>query len=767
MKEQKKETMKEKFDVSGMHCASCVARIEKAVGALPLVSSVKVNLVTENAEVEHAGVSHAEINQAVKKFGYELTPKQEGASMDHASMSMGEHDHGVNISPQKVKEIEAKKNALLVALPIALFSVAMMIIDLFNPRELLGPVWFEFTHHLMPILTTVVLAGPLGRPYLKGLWMFLRTGSANMDSLVGLGASVAFTYSFILAAFEDIIRIKTQGVFDVDASYYDTTVVLIVLISLGKYLEEKSKMRTGNSIMALLNLGAKTALMKHGEMEMEVPVSDVKVGDELIVKPGAKIPVDGLVVSGRSYVDESMVTGEPMPAEKDVDAKVIGGTINTTGHFIMVAEKVGSDTFLAHMVKMVEDAQMSRAPIQEVADRIVEKFMPAVIAIAVASFLVWIGIGWHAGSILKTLPNAVTALVGVLVIACPCAMGLATPLAVVVGVGRGARSGILVKNAASLQKLSEVDIIVLDKTGTLTEGKPSLVSLESYEMPEEKALRIIASLENKSEHPIAHAIVKEAEKTGLSLGVVTEFESISGQGISGKVDAIMYFVGGAAMLFALGVKTPEDNAVTSGATPLYLVRDGKILAMALVADKVKENARAVVEAMKASGLNIIMATGDDARAAKAVAEKVGITEVRAGVLPEGKLAIVKELQKKGRIVAMTGDGINDAPALAQANVGIAMGTGTDVAIEAGDVTILHGDVGKLSESIALSHLTMQGIRQNLFWAFIYNIIGIPIAMGLLYPVTGAMLSPAFAGGAMGLSSVFVVLNSLRLQKVKI
>lgn len=761
---------KQKYNVNGMHCASCVARIEKTVSALPGVLGVKVNLVTESAEVEHDGVGVDVMNQAIKKYGYELKADKSHEGHNMVNMNKGEHDHSKSdFSEEKKQKLEVRKNELLLSLPILIFSIAMMVIDQFDAREVLGPVWFEFTHHLMPVLTTIILFGPLGRPYLKGLWMFMRTGAANMDSLVGLGAVVAFIYSFALQSFEHVLRDNFGEVLNVDVQYYDTTVVLIFFIAFGKWLEERSRLHTGDAIARLVNLGAKTALRIEDGREVEVSISDVRPGDVLVVKPGAKIPVDGEVVSGGSFVDESMMTGEPMAVEKRLGSKVVGGTINQSGNFQMKAEKVGADTFLSHMVRMVEDAQASRAPIQDLADRIVEKFMPVVMVIAALAFVGWLIVGWQQGSALSMLPRAVEALVGVLVIACPCAMGLATPLAVVVGVGRGAEKGILVKNASSLEKLAQVNTVVLDKTGTITEGKPSLVKLEAYDMPEDKALKILASLESKSEHPIAHAVMMEVEKNDIQLGVVTDFTSLKGKGLSGKVDAIAYHVGGPALLSSLAIENPDgglEKEIATGATPLYLVRDGKILAAALVADKIKENAKEAIAAISAKNISVVMATGDDVRAARAIAARVGISEVQAGMLPEAKLDLIKSLQESGRVVAMTGDGINDAPALAQSDVGIAMGTGTDVAIDAADVTLVHGDVSKVSEVISLSLLTMKGVRQNLFWAFIYNIIGIPLAAGLSYVISGKMLSPAFAGAAMGLSSVFVVMNSLRLKKSK-
>jgi Cu2+-exporting ATPase/Cu+-exporting ATPase len=584
-----------------------------------------------------------------------------------------------------------------------------------------------------------------------------------MDTLIGIGTSVAFLYSFIITAFEEPLR----QFINVEHTYYDVTIVVIAFITLGKYLEAKAKIKTGDAIEKLLNLQVKTAIVIRDGNEQEVSINQVVHGDQIVVKPGARIPVDGTVVDGSSFIDESMVTGEPIPIEKNVGDMVVAGTINTTGSLIFKATKVGSETLLAHIIKMVEDAQGSRAPIQALADKISAVFVPIVLVLSFLALGAWLLLATGPLGFSQALSFGLTSLVGILVIACPCALGLATPTAIIVGVGKGAKEGILIKDAATLEKLHKVNTVVVDKTGTITKGKPELTNIQNLsQLPEDKIISILATLESKSEHPIAHAVLEYAKARKISPVSISHFEVIKGKGVKATIDGTEYFAGNTKLISDLGLsfdlKQIEQDAM-QGKTPIMLTTKEKVLGIAMVADAIKPEAVEAVKNLHKLGIKTVMLTGDHKSTAQAIAKEVGIDDVVAEVLPEDKLNKIKELQGQGRIVAMAGDGINDAPALAQADVGIAMGTGTDVAIETAGITLLHGDISKLVKAVRLSKLTMRGIKQNLFWAFIYNIIGIPLAGGLFYPIFGWLLNPIFAGLAMAFSSVSVVGNSLRLK----
>jgi Cu2+-exporting ATPase/Cu+-exporting ATPase len=584
-----------------------------------------------------------------------------------------------------------------------------------------------------------------------------------MDSLIGIGTSAAFIYSIIVTAFREILR----PFLNVEVTYFDVAIVVIAFITLGKYLEARAKLKTGDAIEKLLNLQAKTALVLREGKEVEIPVDQVVHGELIIVKPAGKIPVDGVLTEGSSYVDEAMVSGEPIPVEKNIGDKVVAGTLNTTGSFMFKATKVGSETLLAHIIKMVEEAQGSKAPIQALADKISGIFVPVVLVIAFSSLGLWLLIGTSHLGFAQALSFGLVSFVGVLVIACPCALGLATPTAIIVGVGKGAKEGILIKDASTLEKLHKVTTVVVDKTGTITKGKPELVSLENQsDRNEIEFVSILASLESKSEHPIASAIVAYAKEHNDALRSVENFKAIKGQGVQGVIEGTAYFAGNMRLISELGLSFDGKKIVQEtreGKTPIILATAKQIIGIVLVADAIKPEAKEAVTNLHKLGIKVVMLTGDNAQTAKFIAEQAGIDEVVAEVMPEDKLNKVKELQSRGQIVAMAGDGINDAPALAQADVGIAMATGTDVAIESAGITLLGGDISKLVKAIRLSRLTMRGIKQNLFWAFAYNVVGIPIATGVFYPVFGWLLSPVFAGLAMALSSVSVVSNSLRLK----
>lgn len=754
------------YTIKGMHCASCAGIIEKIFKKTEGVVFAEANYGTESVKVTYDELkTHPEaLSKKLEPLGYSLILPTAGVM----GMSTNEHaGHlGLNQSKkEKLVEIREMRTKVLTALPLAAISIFIMAWDILAQVgwvSSMSLVVSEFFHHLLPIMATYVLF-VVGKPYLLGFYRFLRYGKANMDTLIGIGTSVAFVYSFIVMAFEEPLRQFVQ----VGHTYYDVTIVVITFIALGKYLEARSKIKTGDAIEKLLNLQAKTALVVRDGKEQEIPSDQVVVGDIIVVKPGTKIPVDGNVTEGTSFVDESMVTGEPMPAEKNVSDKVVGGTINTTGSFTFKATKVGSETLLAHIVKMVENAQGSRAPIQGLADKISSIFVPVVLVFAFLTLGVWLLVGIPILGLSLALSYGLTSFVAILVIACPCALGLATPMGIIVGVGKGAKEGILIKDATTLQSLHRVTTIVVDKTGTITKGKPELVKVMNHSLhSEDSLLAILAALESKSEHPIAHAITQYAKAKNITLPLVSSFDSLQGKGLKGVVSGTEYFAGNTRLIadMKLSFDVAALQAETSeGKTPVVLATSKEVLAVVLVADAIKPEAVQAIKDLHTLGIKIVMLTGDDKNTARAIANEVGIDIVVAEVLPEDKLRTIKELQAKGQIVAMAGDGVNDAPALAQADVGIAMGTGTDVAIETAGITLLGGDLSKVVKAIRLSRLTMRGIKQNLFWAFIYNLVGIPLAAGVLFPFFGWLLSPVFAGLAMAFSSVSVVSNSLRIK----
>lgn len=757
-----------------MHCASCSAIIEKTFKKTEGVHSAEVNYGTETAKVsfDSTKTDPHKLSAKIEPLGYSLVvPEQHsGHSMSAAEMGMSESEHAAHLGlsqskKEKLAEIKALKFKVYSALPLAAISIGVMTWDILASFGTVTPMShtiYEFFHHLLAVMATYTLF-VVGQPYLMGMYRFFRYGKANMDTLIGLGTTVAFTYSFIISAFEEALAPYINTSF----TYYDVTIVVITFITLGKLLEAQSKLKTGDAIEKLLNLQAKTALVKRDNKETELPVSQVVRGDLVVVKPGGKIPVDGVIAEGSSYIDESMVTGEPMPKEKEIGDTVVAGTLNTSGSFVFRATKIGSETLLSHIIKMVEEAQGSRAPIQALADKISSVFVPTVLVLSLITVGIWLTVGTQYLGFSQALSYGLTAFVGILVIACPCALGLATPTAIIVGVGKGAREGILIKDAATLEKLHKVNTVVVDKTGTITKGKPELVAVKNYSKHDEaKIISILASLESKSEHPIAHAITEYARKKDVQTDTVEHFESIKGKGVKGTIGGTEYYAGNTKLAADLKLTfdaTSLESETTKGRTPVILATDKKLIAIVLVADAVKPEAIQAIKNLHSLGIKTVMLTGDDRNTAQAIAKEVGIDDVVAEVLPEDKLNKVKELQSAGRIVAMAGDGVNDAPALAQSDVGIAMGTGTDVAIETAGITLLHGDISKLVKAIRLSKMTMLGIRQNLFFAFAYNLAGIPIAAGILFPFFGWLLSPIFAGIAMALSSVSVVGNALRLK----
>jgi Cu+-exporting ATPase len=622
--------------------------------------------------------------------------------------------------------------------------------------------WIEFA-----LATPVVWWG--GWPFFVRGWRSVRTWNLNMFTLIALGVSVAWAYSVVALLFPRIFPAVMRMKGDRVDVYFEAAAVITALVLLGQVLELRARYRTGTAIKLLLGLAPKTArIVRPGGAEEGIPLENVRPGDTLRVRPGEKVPVDGTVISGGSNVDESMVTGESMPVSKSAGDKLIGATVNGTGSLLMRAEKVGADTLLAQIVKMVAEAQRSRAPIQKLADIVAGYFVPVVVAVAVVAFVVWLVWGPE-----PRLAHAIVNAVAVLIIACPCALGLATPIAIMVGTGRGAQSGVLIKNAEALEIMEKVDTLVVDKTGTLTEGKPKLVAVHAEAgFGEDEILRAAAGLERASEHPLAEAIVRGAEEKGIGMAPVNGFQSVTGKGVTGEVDGKKVAVGNAKLLEDLGIDAGNlalqaEKQRADGQTVMWISINGKPAGLIGVADPIKGSTPEAVRMLHAEGIRIVMLTGDSRATADAVAGKLAIDEVHAEVLPEQKAEQVKRLQAEGRFVAMAGDGINDAPALAQAQVGVAMGAGTDVAIESAGVTLVKGDLRGIARARRLSRATMRNIRQNLFFAFVYNTAGIPIAAGVLYPFFGILLSPVIAAAAMSLSSVSVISNSLRLKRMRL
>lgn len=748
--------------IKGMHCASCATIISNKISKLEGVDEMNVNFATEKATVffDDNVVTVPQMNNEIEKLGYIFIDETDSHIMEDPNMHTGINES----KDEKIKELLAMKTKTQFVLPIALLVFILMMWDigakLFTSIPNL-PLPMSIFNTISMVLASIVLFW-IGQPFLQGVVKFAKYRVANMDTLIGIGTLVAYLYSISITLFP-LMRVALKLP---ETTYFDVTIVVIGFVMLGKYLEAHSKLRTGEAIEKLLGLQAKTALLWRNNIEVKVAVSEIQVGDILIVKPGSKIPVDGVIVEGHSSIDESMITGEPIPIDKKVGAFVVGATINKQGNFKFKATKIGSDTALAQIIKMVEDAQGSKAPIQALADKISSIFVPIVLSVAVLTFILWLAIGTSTLGFSTALSYGIFSFVGVLVIACPCALGLATPTAIIVGVGKGAEHGILVRNAEALENLSHVDTVVFDKTGTITKGKPEvtdIISLDSV-WTETDILRISASIEKLSEHPLAEAIVVKATEQKISLKTVINFQALEGVGVEGVIEnkhiAIHKPLKDSSMQ---GIKELQEQ----GKTVVIIEVDKKQIGLIALSDTLKEKSKEVVAQLHARNIKVIMLTGDNQLAASYIAKLAGIDAIIAEVMPHEKAGKVKELQDGGTIVAMVGDGINDAPALVQADVGIAMGTGTDVAIESAGITLLGGDVSKIAKAIKLSKMTMRGIKQNLFWAFIFNVVGIPLAAGLFYPIFGWLLNPAFAGLAMAFSSVSVVSNSLRIKTKKL
>lgn len=738
--------------IEEMTCASCVGRVEKALTQIPGVIEANVNLATERARIRHlsGAVTVVDLENAVLQAGYK--PRR-----------LSEANTNVNEQADERREQEERslRRALYTA---AIFTLPVFIIEMgshFIPgihhwvTENLGQ---QLNWYIQFVLATIVLFGPGLRFFQKGIPALLRA-APDMNSLVAVGTAAAYGYSVVATFIPQVLPVGTANV------YFEAAVVIVTLILLGRTLEARAKGKTSQAIKRLVGLQAKTARVERNGETLEIPLDQVIAGDIVFVRPGEKIPVDGEVIEGASYVDESMITGEPVPVSKEIGSDVVGGTINKTGAFSFRVTKVGENTVLAQIIRLVEEAQGSKLPIQALVDKVTMWFVPAVMTGAVLTFLIWLFIGPE-----PALTFALINAVAVLIIACPCAMGLATPTSIMVGTGRAAEFGILFRKGEALQALRDVSVVALDKTGTLTKGRPELTDLVPAEgFDYDEVLSLVAAIETRSEHPIAEAIVTAAKDKGLHLANIDEFEAVPGFGVSAKVNGRTVSVGADRFMAQLGFNVTDFMQTAKrlgeqGKSPLYAAIDGRLAAIIAVADPIKESTPEAIKALHDLGLKVAMITGDNAATAAAIAKQLGIDEIAAEVLPDGKVAALKQFRSKGNKVAFVGDGINDAPALAEADVGLAIGTGTDVAIEAADVVLMSGDLRGVVNAIALSQATIRNIKQNLFWAFAYNALLIPVAAGLLYPVNGTLLSPILAAAAMALSSVFVLGNALRLKR---
>lgn len=744
--------------VSGLHCSACARTVEKEISRHPEIKAVAVNPVTEQAEIKYQSdnLDIAKLNIDLNKLGYQL-----GETRGTESQPL------LDIKSQKLFELQQQKNKLKVAIPLAsvlLISLFWMIAAKYFtlPVPLLIPEPF-FTVLTFAVATLIIFW--TGRDFLKAVGRFFLHGHPNMDTLIGLGTGVAYFYSAIIFLLPDL----RQALNLAPMYFFDVTVVVITFVYLGKYLENKAKLKTNEVIEKLLNLQVKTAWIEKDGETQEVSLDKLVVNDVVMVKPGMKIPADGEIIFGASAIDESMITGEPLPVDKKIGDLVIGSTINQQGLIKVKITKVGSETILANIVKAIERAQNSKAPIQKMADKVSGVFVPIVLIISVITLALWLIIGSRFLPWSDTVSLAITCFVSVLAIACPCALGLATPTGIIVGLGLASKNGFLIKNAESLEKLGKVQAIALDKTGTITQGHPELTDIIPIDGKGDEILKLAASLENNSDHPLARAIVKHAQSENIKLEDVHNFSNLPGQGLSGEIENKKYYLGNSTLnpLDHDGIEDEIKKLAQQGKTPLILSDENKIMAILAMADTIKPDAVKAIEELHRLGLKIVMLTGDKQESAHYIAQQVGIDEIIAEVTPLNKEGKIKNLKNQGYITAMVGDGINDAVALSSADVGIAMANGSDIAIEAADITILHGDLNKIIKAIKLSRLTIRKIKQNLFWAFFYNIVSIPVAAGLLYPAFGWLLSPVIAAGAMSLSSLSIVTNTLLMKKVKL
>jgi len=740
------------FAIEGMTCASCVGRVERALKAVPGVTEAAVNLATNRARVTHlVGLPTDTLLEAVRGAGY-------GAERigDEAPADRSDRERAARAAEMRGLARSLAFAAVL-TLPLVVLEMGAHLSATLH-HAIHDGIGFDVSWRIQFLLAALVMFVPGLRFQTKG-WRALLRGAPDMNSLVAIGTGAAFAYSTVAVFAPALLPEGARNV------YFEAAAVIVTLILLGRWLEARSKGRTSEAIRHLMGLQPPTARVLRDDAEQEIPAAQLRLGDVVIVRPGERIATDGEVTAGNSFVDEAMITGEPVPVEKSPGSRVTGGTVNGTGALRFRATAVGGATVLSQIVRMVEDAQGAKLPIQALVDRVTMWFVPAVLLIAAMTFGVWAAFGPD-----PALTFALVNAVAVLIIACPCAMGLATPTSIMVGTGRAAEFGVLFRKGEALQTLRDVEVVALDKTGTLTEGRPVLTDLAMAPGENEAAiLAVVAAVEAQSEHPVAQAIVAAARTRGLALPEATGFEAVPGYGATARVDGRQVAVGADRYMARLGLDVAPFAATAAaladqGRTPLYAAVDGRLVAALAVADPVKPGTPAALAALRAQGLHIAMVTGDNRRTAEAIARGLGIEEVVAEVLPDGKVAAVQGLREGGRKVAFVGDGINDAPALAAADVGLAVGTGTDIAIESADVVLMSGDLGAVATAFAISRATMANIRQNLFWAFAYNVALIPVAAGILWPFGGTLLSPMLAAGAMGLSSVFVLANALRLRR---
>lgn len=734
-------SVRKTYPVLEMTCAACAVSVESMLKHMPGVSDAGVNYANQQAWVEFnpQTVTQQALQNAVRSIGYDLIIDAEDPQELQAEAQQ--------------RHYESLKKRTLWA---AVLSVPLVVIGMFFME-------MPYANELMLGLSAPVVFG-LGRSFFVNAWKQARHGKTNMDTLVALSTGIAFLFSAFNTVYPEFWH--ARGIHP--HVYFESAAVVITFILLGKLLEERAKSNTSSAIKKLMGLQPKTVRVVEDGVESEIPVAAVRVGQLIVVRPGEKIPVDGRVVSGASFVDESMISGEPVPVEKKADQPVFAGTINQKGSFRFRAEKVGADTVLAQIIRMVQDAQGSKAPVQKLVDKIAGIFVPVVIGIAVLTFAVWMILGQE-----NAFAQALLTSVTVLVIACPCALGLATPTAIMVGVGKGADNQILIKDAESLELGHKVNAVVLDKTGTITAGKPAVTNLEWQASEAPQWASILYALESQSEHPLAEAVVNYLNGLQPETIALESFESMTGRGVAGRYAGVPYVVGNRQLLAEWGV--PVSPAVTRQAeqwqkearTVVYFADEKAVLALVAIADPVKETARTAIQTIKNRGIDVYMLTGDNPQTAQAVAQTVGLTDFRAEVMPSDKAAFVREMQSRGKVVAMVGDGINDSQALAQADVSIAMGKGSDIAMDVARMTLITSDLGRIPQALELSRRTVRVIRENLFWAFIYNLIGIPIAAGIMYPINGFLLNPMLAGAAMALSSVSVVSNSLRLRNARL
>jgi Cu+-exporting ATPase len=784
-----------RIPVSGMTCAACSSRVQRTLQKQAGVADASVNLMMKTATITYdpSAVAPEQLVAAIRDTGYgaELASPDQTAFEEQEARDRATDEEFRELRRKAIASGVAGIIAMVISMPLmsrmseaASAAAGGHAHELTDPfmrwaMTVLDPFFRSATPWLYAIpaggtawallLVTLGVMGWAGRHFYTRAWAAFRHHSADMNTLVAVGTGAAFVYSVIATVAPGFFL--SRGV--PPDVYYEAVIIIIALILTGNTFEARAKRNTSAALRALVHLQPKTARVVRFDQEVDVPVETVEAGEVVIVRPGERVPVDGEVVSGESAVDESMLTGESLPVAKGAGDRVIGGTINRTGAFRYRATTLGSDSVLAQIVKLMRDAQGSRAPIQRLADRISGIFVPVVISIAIATFAAWFVLADTAPAV-----RAFAAAVAVLIIACPCAMGLAVPTAVMVSTGKGAELGVLIKGGEALQRAGDIGTVVLDKTGTVTEGRPTVTDVVpapgrlATDAGREELLGLVAAIESSSEHPLADAVVRHAKDRGLALRTPEAFASHTGRGATGVVDGTAVAVGNEALMRDWAIdasllRADAERLASEGKTPMYVAVDGALAGVIAVADPIKESSRAAIARMHRMGLTVVMLTGDNQRTADAVAREAGIDRVVAGVLPEGKVAEIRRLQEEGAVVAMVGDGINDAPALAQADVGMAIGTGTDVAVEAGDVVLMRGDLRSAAQAIELSRRTMRTMKQNLFWAFIYNVIGIPVAAGALYPALGLLLSPILASAAMAFSSVSVVTNSLRLRGARI